>query len=196
MDNIPTSSVRSDYRSAADPPTSTSSPPATSISLDSSDKLLDSSDELLDAINSDPAAKRAFEEIVETLTPKDDEETFSIAQILHLLIELSQVMQTAAIAYAERLTKITEKMNEYTTLQKQVPMISREVMTDQADRDQYNSLLTSTLDIIRTNKGIEEDKSKKITTLMQGLKDGGASMSDILSGFIDLIRGISAKIMQ
>jgi|GEM_PF-2737797 len=153
-------------------------------------------------IMQDPALKELFNKLTETFVETTKEEKFSIGRVISLLIELSQALQTAATAFAERLSKITEKLNAYTILQTQITVLGKEHApgNDEKVQSEYissiNAKLSNMLEAIRNYRGMEEDKAKKVQTLLQGLKDGGSSASDFVTAFIDLLRGIGAKINQ
>lgn len=161
-----------------------------------------------DLINQRPELKAAFTSLMALGNNPDmgDSEIFTIQRLIASLINLGQALQQAATAYANKLAKVTEKMNAYSKMLGQVPVLLKENINynnlgnDDTQRSQtlgnINQKFGNMLEAIRANKGMEEDKAKKIQTIMQTMKDAGQSANDFIGTFIDLLRGISQKIAR
>jgi hypothetical protein len=192
--------VNSDYFTA--PPTDTlkkeeaAAAPATGVTAQTEHNVMD-------LINSDPQLKGLYDQLVTEFSEKSEEEVFTLAVLIRTLIALSQALQGAATAMAERLSRVTEKLNAYTKLQTQIPILTvggpmwgGDNQDDRDKRSEINGKFSNMLEAVRANKGMEEDKAKKIQTLLQSMKDAGTAASDFTGTFIDLIRTISTKITQ
>jgi len=201
VSNVPNRGISPDYSSDLPPAASSAKKEAQEATAKASSATVDI-DEL---IKNDPHLKALFDKLVKAFSEEPDEVKFSISQVVQSLIQLSQALSNAAVAYADRLSKITEKMNAYTKLQTQIPVVLKggkdEVYggdddKSRAARSEANQKFANMLEAVRANKGLEEDKAKKVQTMLQGLKDGGTSSSDFVGSFIDLVRGIGSKIAQ
>lgn len=62
--------------------------------------------------------------------------------------------------------------------------------------NRMNQKFGNMLEAIRANKGLEEDKAKKIQAVLQSMKNAEQSTNDFIGTFIDLVRDISQKIMR
>lgn len=150
-----------------------------------------------------PDLREAIERFDKSLkvASKDPKDTFNMAKLIACLIDLGQVLQQVATAYADKLTKTTAKMNYYSKQLSQIPVISDGEGIYQGDsttasnkRATLNQKLANMIEIVKANKGREEDAAKGIQTMLQSMKDAGQSINDFLGSFIDLLRGISQKI--
>jgi uncharacterized protein YoxC len=145
----------------------------------------------------DPRYKALLDQVAANYENKSDEEKFSIQRVIMSLIDLSQALQGAATALADRLSRITERMNAYAKKMSQVPVLGDEIPFENSEkRANANQRFGVMLESIRAYKGIEEDAAKKVQTILQTIKDAGTSASDFVSSFLDVIRGISQKITQ
>jgi uncharacterized protein YoxC len=156
-------------------------------------------------IKKDPNLKAAFDNLMTIVSDPamKDPEVFTIQRLIASLIDLGQALQGMATAYAERLSKITEKLTAYSKMMTQIPVILKGDMkfdddskTDSELRSNANQKFVNMLETVRANKGLEEDKAKKIQTMLQTMKDASTSTHDFIGSFIDLLRGISQKIMR
>jgi len=146
-----------------------------------------------------PDLKKAFTNMSNIVFDRNisNADTITMQELISCLIELGQALQKAAAVYANRLTKVTEKMNVYSKQMTQIPVVLKgDVGGSDDDRRNWNSSFSNMLEAVRANKGIEEDKAKKIQTFLQSMKDASQSANDFVGTFIDLLRGISQKIMK
>jgi hypothetical protein len=158
-------------------------------------------DELM---QNDPSLKTLYEKMVGNYASQPSDNRNIMNRIMRALMELNETLQKVAIAYADNLGKITEKLNGYSKLQIQIPVLTRgkdlfmggDSDQDRTDRGEVNQKFANMLEAIRANKGIEEDKAKKVNTILQSMKDAGQSASDFLTSFADLMRQIGSKICQ
>lgn len=178
-----------------------------------------------------PKLKTAYDKLAALASDPDigDDEIFNVQKLILSLINLAEALKGAATAYADRLAKITEKLNAYAKLMNQIPVVlendvyqpgtwidsgslldgvfivdeeakkkrsDEEKRTLSENRATLNQKYGNMLEGARANKDIEQDKAKKIQTIMQTLKDADQSAHDFIGAFIDLFRGISQKIMR
>jgi hypothetical protein len=159
-------------------------------------------------IAKDPKLKAAFDNLVVLANDPgfSEDDFFSMQRLIATLIDLGQALQQVATAYADRLAKVTDRMTAYSKMMGQIPVLTKDQVnwdklgSDDQQRSQrlgtLNQKYGAMLETVRTNKGLEEDKAKKIQTIMQTMKDAGQSVNDFIGTFIDLLRGISQKIMK
>jgi tRNA C32,U32 (ribose-2'-O)-methylase TrmJ len=72
----------------------------------------------------------------------------------------------------------------------------RDESAELAVRARMNQTFTDMLEAIRANKGVEEDKAKKVQALLQQIKDASAAQSDYINSLIDLLRSINQKVSR
>jgi uncharacterized protein YoxC len=170
-------------------------------SLDTSEGDMD----IKDLMAKRPDLKAAFDNLAAIASDPsmDEPDVFTIQRLIKSLIDLGQALQQCATAYANRLAKITEKMNAYSKMLTQVPVVLKDDVNYGGDdkeksdrRANLNQKYGNMLESVRANKGLEEDKAKKVQTMMQTMKDAGQSVNDFIGSFIDLIRGILQKIAR
>lgn len=127
--------------------------------------------------------------------------TFNMGKLFIALSNLGQALNGLSVAYANSLNITSDQMNNYAKLMTQIPVVTKSDIKfdgdDKADADKraiFNQKFANMLEALRANKGVEEDKAKKIQTLMQSQKDAGQSFNDLLGSLIDgtnrIIQGI------
>ncbi len=169
------------------------------------------SDDILDVnelLKNDPAYKKLYDKMVGNYAQQSSASLNIMSRVMNALMELNQVLSRVATIYADHLGKITEKLNAYSKLQTQIPVITDGMgfMDDtgdstkdekiREDRGQINQKFGNMLEAIRANKGIEEDKAKKLNTILQAMKDAGQQASDFMTSFADMWRQVGSKISQ
>jgi hypothetical protein len=159
--------------------------------------------DLQELLKNDPELQAVYDRVVEKFANEPPETVFSMVDVMRSLIKLTQSLQKAALAIADRLTKITEKLNAYATLQGQIPVIlkgdivfDKDEQKDLTRRGEVNQKFAMMLDMIRANKGKEEDKAKDAQQLLSTVKDAGTGISDYFTSFTDLIGRLGSKIFQ
>jgi hypothetical protein len=107
---------------------------------------------------------------------------------------LSHASHQLAAAYAADLKELPVLLKGKTELDKLKAEVDRTIPTQSlAD---INSKFGKMVETIRASKGIEEDRAKKLQTIMQRIKDSGQSASDYMGTLIELWRDIGSKISR
>ena len=172
------------------------------------DPITEEEDAIRKEIENDPKLKKLFGEIMENFSEEPPVVQFNMNRVVFILIALCQALQEAASVFADKLTKVTERLTAYSKKLTQVPVVLQSEGTtfsgigdnqdqkykNEADaRALVNQKFGNMLEAIRANKGLDEDKAKKIQTILQTMKDASASSSDFITAFIDLVRGLIFK---
>lgn len=151
----------------------------------------------------EPAFTALMQETSANFLDASPDVKYTLQDILMTLLDLNQTMQELAAALAGTLKTGTERLNAYTTLMTQVPVWSLDdykapdgtSTTDKLNMlGNINAKFANMLEAVRAHKGLEEDKAKKIQTLLQSTKDFSSKISDFFGAFVDLLRGISSTI--
>lgn len=161
----------------------------------------DLSTDLNELLKNDPKLQGIFDNVLNSFTDQPADEVFSIQRVIRALIDLSQALQSAALAESDRLNKVTERLNLYAQMESQLPVITGTSLYPDSDKGRQdkqdaNTRFGTALESLRSNQGLEQDRAKKIQTILQTMKDAGSSVSDYIGSFTDLFRTISSKITQ
>lgn len=174
-------------------------------------KLVDddpvSQKEIEEFLDNNPETRKIMQEMLDKMNQagqpeKKDGSVFNMSDLFQALIDLGQALQGMATVKADQLNLITTKMSGYSREITQIPVVlsgenvafSGSESDQNAKRANFNQAFGNMLEAIRANKGLEEDKAKKVQTIMQTMKDASQSFHDFLGTFLDLVRGIASKI--
>lgn len=111
-------------------------------------------------------------------TQMSDVSISSTNLLISSLINLSQALQMAATAYADRLEIITGKLTQLSKELSEIPTFS-------GDRAQlYGNMMSA----INANKGMQEDLAKKVQGFMDSLKSSSQSTTDNIGTLLNQLQ--------
>lgn len=136
------------------------------------------------------AALQAFATNLEATSGSESIDVLN--RILKLLIELTKSVQGLAVAQANNLNVLTKLQNAYVKLQSNIPVILKNVGNnlDQDTRNEINQKFGALMEMVRANRGMVEDETKKNQTMVNTSKEAATQLADLFNAFIDLIRSV------
>ncbi|MFI0434117.1 MAG: hypothetical protein ACH350_00115 [Parachlamydiaceae bacterium] len=150
-----------------------------------------------DILSNNAALQTLFDSLARMGSHDEQSKTdvFSMNTLLRSLMDLTQTLQSMSAIYANKLVKITDKVNAYSDMMNDIDYVSE---TDykgySGNRDNNNQRLAGMTEKARINKDKQSGYAQSATTSLQSLKDASSSLEDMISSQCELVRGISQKI--
>jgi hypothetical protein len=86
--------------------------------------------------------------------------------------------------------------SEHQEIARVIRLLERDRGDVRADRSQLNQTFDHALELLRADKGVTEDKAKKVQALLQSMNDASGSQLEFMHSMIDLWSSISQKITR